>query len=193
MKRIIDLLISTFVLFILGPFILICGIMILLLNGPPILFKQKRAGLKGRIFTLYKFRTMNQSLAVNGDAHGKRRITNLGKILRKMSIDELPSLLNVLLGDMSIVGPRPLLPEYLHLYSDEQKRRHDIKPGITGWAQINGRNIISWDRKFKLDIWYVENRSLVLDFKIIFMTIWNVILQHDIDNSEEETMDPFRG
>ena len=162
--------------------------------GRPIFFKQKRPGLKGEPFTFYKFRTMTNCEDGNGNLlPDKDRLTSFGKLLRKTSLDELPSLWNVLKGDMSLVGPRPLLMEYLPLYSIEQMRRHEVKPGITGWAQINGRNSISWEEKFKLDVWYVENQSIWLDFKIILLTIWKVLKREGISHGSEATMPKFKG
>ena len=193
MKRIVDLLLSIVGLIFLIPLIVVLGTIIISIDGFPIIFKQRRAGLKGEVFTLYKLRTMKPILIGENDIHDKSRITKLGNFLRKSSLDEIPSILNVIRGEMSIVGPRPLLPEYLKLYSAEQNRRHDVKPGITGWTQINGRNTISWDKKFEYDIWYVENQSLALDIKIIFLTIWKVLLQRDINKSDEETMGTFEG
>ena len=193
MKRIVDLLLSIVGLIFLIPLIVVLGTIIISIDGFPIIFKQRRAGLKGEVFTLYKLRTMKPILIGENDIQDKSRITKLGNFLRKSSLDEIPSILNVIRGEMSIVGPRPLLPEYLKLYSAEQNRRHDVKPGITGWTQINGRNTISWDKKFEYDIWYVENQSLALDIKIIFLTIWKVLLQRDINKSDEETMGTFEG
>lgn len=191
MKRIADLLLSIAGLIILIPLIVVISTIIILTDGFPIFFKQKRAGLDGKIFTLYKLRTMKPILLGENDVQDKSRITKLGNFLRKSSLDEIPSIVNVIRGEMSIVGPRPLLPEYLKLYSADQNRRHEVKPGITGWTQINGRNTISWDKKFEYDIWYVENQSLALDIRIIFLTIWKVLLQRDINKSDEETMDTF--
>ncbi|TFB10129.1 sugar transferase [Candidatus Marinimicrobia bacterium MT.SAG.2] len=193
MKRIVDLLLSIVGLIFLIPLIVVLSAIIISIDGFPIIFKQRRAGLKGEVFTLYKLRTMKPILIGENDIQDKSRITKLGNFLRKSSLDEIPSILNVIRGEMSIVGPRPLLPEYLKLYSAEQNRRHDVKPGITGWTQINGRNTISWDKKFEYDIWYVENQSLALDIKIIFLTIWKVLLQRDINKSDEETMGTFEG
>jgi len=162
--------------------------------GLSIFFIQKRPGLNGQPFTFYKFRTMTNCEDGNGNLlPDKDRLTSFGKLLRKTSLDELPSLWNVLKGDMSLVGPRPLLMEYLPLYSIEQMRRHEVKPGITGWAQINGRNSISWEEKFKLDVWYVENQSIWLDFKIILLTIWKVLKREGISHGSEATMPKFKG
>ena len=174
-KRIFDLIIGIVVTTLLLPLGLIIFILIRVFMGYPTIFKQKRPGYKEKIFTLYKFRTMNnkknsKNLLLPDD----KRTTVLGKILRKTSLDELPSLINLLKGEMSLVGPRPLLPQYLKYYSDEQKRRHNVRPGITGWAQINGRNELNWSQKFDLDIWYVDNQSFYLDLKILLLTIIKV-------------------
>ena len=194
MKRIIDLTLSLLGVIVLFPFLLIVGLVIIISTGNPIFFKQYRSGLNEKIFCLYKFRTMTEerdekgNLLPDGD-----RLTSFGKFLRKTSIDELPSLWNVLKGDMSLVGPRPLLLEYLPLYSKEQMRRHEVKPGITGWAQVNGRNAISWEEKFKLDIWYVENQSFWLDIKIMALTIWKVMKREGISHNKYETMPKYTG
>jgi len=156
--------------------------------GRPVLFSQQRPGLNSKIFTVYKFRTMHKGSAADG-----LRITLLGKYLRKLSIDELPQLYNVIIGDLSFVGPRPLLIEYLPLYSPEQARRHLVKPGITGWAQVNGRNSITWDEKFKLDAWYVDHKSFLLDLKIIALTIIKVFTAQDISYKDQPTMHRFTG
>lgn len=157
--------------------------------GRPILFLQERAGLHGRPFRLYKFRTMSN----DGTKTDQERLTKIGRLLRKYSLDELPQLFNVLKGDMSLVGPRPLLMEYLPLYNEEQRKRHEVKPGITGWAQVNGRNAISWEEKFSLDVWYVDNWSYSLDCKILLQTIQKVIRQEGINQDEHTTMEKFRG
>jgi lipopolysaccharide/colanic/teichoic acid biosynthesis glycosyltransferase len=163
-------------------------------HGSPVIFRQPRPGLFGKVFTFYKFRTMRNRQDKNGNIlEDKDRITSLGKILRSTSLDELPSLFNVLRGDMSLVGPRPLLDEYLPLYNEMQKRRHDMKPGITGWAQINGRNAISWEEKFNLDLWYVDNQSLFLDIRILFYTIVKVVRREGISSSNNVTMEKFKG
>ena len=178
----------------LSPILIILYSIVRYLLGAPGIFAQQRPGLKGKPFTFYKFRSMSDELDSNGKPLPDRdRITVFGNFLRKTSIDELPSLLNVLKGDMSLVGPRPHLVEYFGLYTPEQVRRHDVKPGITGWAQINGRNSISWEDKFKLDVWYVDNQSLMLDIKIIFLTIWKVIKREGISSDNHATMEVFRG
>lgn len=168
-KRLIDILAAIFGLLLLAPFLLVVALLIRVRMGAPVIFSQIRPGLHGVPFRMVKFRTMLDAV----DAHGSplpddQRMTWLGSLLRSASLDELPELWNVLKGDMSLVGPRPLLMEYLPLYSPEQARRHDVRPGITGWAQVNGRNALSWDEKFKLDVWYVDNQSLWLDIKILF-------------------------
>ena len=181
-------------LLLLFPILVLLSVAIGFRMGVPVIFCQQRPGLKGKIFTFYKFRSMTDKRDTNGDLFpDKDRITPLGNFLRKTSLDELPSLFNVLKGDMSLVGPRPLLVEYLGLYSPEQARRHDVKPGITGWAQINGRNAISWDKKFELDLWYVNNHSLMVDLKIIMITIYKVIRRDGISQSDHVSMEKFRG
>jgi sugar transferase EpsL len=168
------------------------GLLIRLMLGSGIFFKQVRPGLHGRPFRIYKFRTMKEVFDKNGNLlPDAERLTRIGKFLRSTSLDELPEILNVIKGDMSIVGPRPLLMQYLNLYNPEQQRRHEIKPGITGWAQINGRNAISWEEKFKLDVWYVENQSVSLDLKIIATTIWKIITREGINQPGEATMEEF--
>lgn len=162
--------------------------------GAPILFKQQRPGLHGKPFYLYKFRTMTDARDSMGNLFSDRiRLTPFGAILRRFSLDELPQLINVILGDISLVGPRPLLMEYLPLYSEEQAKRHLVRPGITGWAQVNGRNAISWEDKFKLDVWYVNNRSLWLDLKILFITIKKVVKTEGITQRGVATVEPFKG
>ena len=162
--------------------------------GSPILFKQKRPGLNGEIFTFYKFRTMVNKESVKSEfVSDVDRLTFIGSFLRNNSLDELPSLINVIRGEMSLVGPRPLLPEYLPLYSKFQARRHEVKPGITGWAQVNGRNAIKWGKKFELDVWYVDNRTFFLDIKILFMTISTVFRKKGIDQTPFITMEKFKG
>ena len=194
MKRILDYLISLLSLILLFPLLCLISIVIILTSGSLIMFKQLRPGLNGDMFFFYKFRTMTNTKNGEGDLlPDKNRLTPLGSFLRKTSLDELPSLWNVLKGDMSLVGPRPLLMEYLPLYSKEQMRRHEVKPGITGWAQINGRNTISWDEKFKLDVWYVDNQSIWLDTKILFITAWKVLKREGISQKGHVTMERFRG
>lgn len=193
-KRLFDILLASFLLLILAPVILIVSVLIYISMGRPIIFKQKRPGFKGEIFSFYKFRTMSFAKDNNNKlAKDESRVTKMGLILRKLSLDELPQIINVLKGDISFVGPRPLLEEYLPLYSNEQARRHDVKPGITGWAQVNGRNNISWDKKFKLDVWYVDNRSIALDIKILFMTFTKVLGCSDIGSGGSSFVDKFNG
>ncbi len=193
-KRIFDLVASALLLVFISPVVLIVGAAVRCVLGAPIFFYQKRPGLDGKPFNMIKFRTMLDSV----DNHGLplpdvQRMTKLGFFLRKTSLDELPELWNVLKGDMSLVGPRPLLMEYLPLYSEEQYRRHEVRPGITGWAQINGRNAISWEDKFKLDVWYVDNRSFWLDIKILFLTVKKVLVRDGITGGGEATMSRFTG
>ena len=194
MRTAFDIILSSIGLMIVLPILIIIAITILISSGVPIFFKQQRPGQNGIPFCFYKFRTMTNIKNYTGNLLlDKDRISKLGEILRKTSLDELPSLWNVIKGDMSLVGPRPLLMEYLPLYSQDQMRRHEVKPGITGWAQINGRNAISWEEKFKLDIWYVENQSFWLDLKILFLTILKVLKKEGINQSEHLTMEKFNG
>ncbi|MCH6257895.1 sugar transferase [Puniceicoccaceae bacterium K14] len=194
MKRFIDLSLAFLGLVCFFPALLIVGILIRLNLGSPILFKQIRPGLHGKPFELIKFRTMKDSYDVkNNPLPDHKRLTRFGKFLRSTSLDELPELWNVFLGHMSLVGPRPLLVEYLELYSSQQKRRHEVRPGITGWAQINGRNSISWTERFELDVWYVDHRSTMLDFKILFQTFLKVFRREGISQSGQATMTKFRG
>jgi len=194
MKLISDLVVSLLGFILLSPILFFISGTIYFKMGTPIIFKHQRPGLHGKQFTFYKFRTMTNTKNGEGDLlPDKNRLTPLGSFLRKTSLDELPSLWNVLKGDMSLVGPRPLLMEYLPLYSKEQMRRHEVKPGITGWAQINGRNTISWDEKFKLDVWYVDNQSIWLDTKILFITAWKVLKREGISQKGHVTMERFRG
>jgi len=170
-------------------------IMLLVLTqlNSPVLFRQSRPGLNGKVFDIYKFRTMTNDCDKDGILlTDELRLTKFGKFLRSTSLDELPSLWNVLKGEMSLVGPRPLLVEYLPLYSSKHARRHKVKPGITGWAQVNGRNAINWDEKFNLDVWYVDNQSIWLDIKILFLTVKKVIMQDDISAKDNATMPPFK-
>lgn len=162
--------------------------------GRPIYFTQSRPGYKEKIFNIYKFRTMTNEKNEKGDLlPDTQRLVGIGKFIRSTSLDELPQLFNVLKGEMSFVGPRPLLIEYLDLYNNEQKRRHDVKPGITGWAQVNGRNAISWEQKFEYDLWYVENNSFFLDIKILWMTFLKVVKRNDISSNSSVTMEKFKG
>lgn len=193
-KRLIDLIISVFTLAFFLWLILLIALLVWLDMGKPILFKQKRPGLRGKPFVLYKFKTMIEAFDEKGRLlPDSKRLNKLGRILRSASFDELPTLINVIKGDISLVGPRPLLVEYLDRYTSEQARRHEVKPGITGWAQVNGRNAITWEEKFKYDVWYVDNRSLLLDIKIIFMTIINVIKGEGVNQPGHATMEEFKG
>lgn len=194
MKRFFDFIIAFCALFILLPVIMVIALLISVKLGSPILFIQNRPGLNGKIFKILKFRTMLDSKDKQGDLLADdERITKFGVFLRSTSLDELPGLFNVLKGDMSLVGPRPLLVEYLSLYSTEQSRRHNVRPGITGWAQVNGRNAISWEAKFKFDVWYVDNQSLLLDMKILFLTVKKVFIREGISADGHVTIEPFRG
>jgi lipopolysaccharide/colanic/teichoic acid biosynthesis glycosyltransferase len=190
LKRIFDLVVSFFLLLLLLPLLMLVTLMIRIKLGSPIFFKQARPGLNRNIFNIYKFRTMTNECNKDGILLSD---TKFGKFLRSTSMDELPSLWNVLKGDMCIVGPRPLLVQYLPLYSTQQARRHEVKPGITGWAQVNGRNTISWKKKFCLDVWYVDNESIWLDIKILFLTIKKVILSDGISAKNKATMPSFKG
>jgi len=193
-KRLFDITVASIALLLLSPIILYVGYKVSRNLGTPVIFKQERPGKDGKIFTMSKFRTMKDSCGVDGQPlPDSERLTAFGMKLRNSSLDELPELWNVLKGEMSIVGPRPLLVEYLPLYSPEQVRRHNVRPGITGWAQINGRNALSWEEKFTLDCWYVDNRSFWLDIKIIFLTIKKVFKKEDINSAGEATMSKFKG
>ncbi|KAF1082706.1 MAG: Lipid carrier : UDP-N-acetylgalactosaminyltransferase [Candidatus Rifleibacterium amylolyticum] len=193
-KRVFDIAVSSLILVVFGAIMLLAAFLIRRKLGKPVMFRQIRPGLRGCPFEMYKFRTMRDARDSQGCLlPDEQRMTSLGQFLRSTSIDELPELINVLKGDMSLVGPRPLLMEYLPLYSDEQKRRHDVRPGITGWAQINGRNAISWQKKFELDVWYVDNQSFWLDLKILFLTFWKVVRRSDINQAGQATVEPFNG
>lgn len=193
-KRFFDILASALGLFLLFPVIAIVAWQIRRKLGSPVLFRQVRPGLNGRPFEMIKFRTMRDAVDAAGNPlPDSERMTPFGSFLRASSLDELPELWNVLKGDMSLVGPRPLLMEYLPLYSAEQYRRHEVRPGVTGWAQINGRNALSWEEKFKLDVWYVDNQSFWLDLKILFLTIRKVIIRDGISATGEATMSKFKG
>ena len=189
-----DIILSITLLVLLMPIILLLACIIFFMLGRPVFFRQNRPGLNGVSFKLIKFRSMSNKLDEFGDLLvDSKRLNWFGKILRSSSLDELPELWNVLRGDMSFVGPRPLLEEYLPLYNEEQSRRHEVKPGITGWAQINGRNEISWEEKFKRDIWYVDNHSFRLDIKILFLTIKIIFLREGVNTIENEIMPTFKG
>lgn len=194
MKRLFDIVVAVFALLITLPLTMIVCILVRLKFGAPIIFKQQRPGLKGRAFYIYKFRTMTNETDDNGTLLSEeKRCTSFGNALRKTSLDEIPQLINVLKGDISLVGPRPLLMEYLPLYSSKQAKRHNVKPGITGWAQINGRNLITWEEKFELDVWYVENHSFLLDLKIIVLTILKIFKTEGINHVGHVTMERFTG
>jgi len=194
MKRLFDIITSFVALVILSPIVALVAWKIKRNLGSPVFFKQLRPGLKGEPFEMIKFRTMKDAVDSNGNAlPDAERMTPFGNKLRSSSLDELPELWNVLKGEMSLVGPRPLLMQYLPLYSDEQRRRHEVRPGVTGWAQINGRNSLSWEEKFKLDVWYVDNRSFWLDVKILFLTVKKVFVKEGISADGHVTIEPFKG
>jgi len=193
-KRIFDLVLTIPGVIVISPLLLVISLLILLIDGKPIFFVQDRPGLQGKLFKIYKFRTMTNGLDDEGnllpDSH---RITRLGKFLRSTSLDELPELYNVLRGEMSLVGPRPLLPQYLDRYTPEQARRHEVLPGIAGWAQVNGRNALSWEDKFRLDVWYVDHWSLWLDIKILFKTFYQILKREGISQPGHATAEEFMG
>lgn len=194
-KRALDFISALFLLIILSPVLALAALLIALQHDGPILFKQERPGKDGKIFTVYKLRTMSTE---RYDKNGRElsdfeRMTRLGRLLRKTSVDELPQLFNILKGDMSFIGPRPLLTEYLELYSPEQMRRHEVLPGISGWAQVNGRNTLTWDEKFTYDVYYVDNYSFKMDMKILIKTVANVLSQSGINSDETNTMEKFTG
>ncbi len=194
LKRLFDLLVTLPALLVLAPFLLLLALLIRIRLGAPILFRQQRPGLRGRPFTLYKFRTMTGARDAQGHLlPDAERLTAFGRFLRNFSLDELPGLFNVLKGDMSLVGPRPLLMQYLDRYTPEQARRHEVRPGITGWAQVNGRNALTWEEKFVLDVWYVDHPSLWLDVKILARTAWQVLKREGISQSGHATMPEFVG
>lgn len=193
-KRLFDLFATILVLCLLSPLLVLIAILVLIFHGKPIIFHQIRPGLKGSPFKLYKFRTMTNAHNFDGTLlPDEQRITRLGHLLRSTSLDELPELINVLQGEMSLVGPRPLLMQYLERYSPEQARRHDVLPGITGWAQVNGRNAIDWENKFRFDVWYVDNWSIVLDIKILILTILKVLKREGINQPGHATAEEFMG
>lgn len=194
MKRLFDIVVALIALLLFSPILLIVAILIARRLGSPVLFRQVRPGLNGRLFTMVKFRSMRDALDKQGNPlPDDQRLTPFGAWLRASSLDELPELWNVLKGDMSLVGPRPLLVEYLPLYSPEQARRHDVRPGITGWAQVNGRNAIGWDDKFRLDCWYVDHRSLALDLKILWLTVRRVFKRDGITQEGHVSAEKFTG
>ena len=193
-KRIFDITLTLIGALFLFPVFSLTALMVKIKLGAPLFFKQVRPGLNGNLFNMYKFRSMTNECDKDGNLLiDEARLTKFGKFLRSTSLDELPGLWNVLKGDMSLVGPRPLLVEYLPLYSEKQSRRHEVRPGITGWAQVNGRNAISWEEKFDLDIWYIDNQSIWLDIKILWMTVKKVIVRDGISQSNHVTMDKFKG
>ncbi|MEB6277823.1 sugar transferase [Staphylococcus gallinarum] len=194
LKRLFDFSVSLFGLILSAPILIIAYFLIATKLGKPVLFRQIRPGKNEVPFEIFKFRTMTDEKDSNGELlPDDQRMTKLGATIRKTSVDELPQLFNVLKGDLSLVGPRPLLMEYLPLYNEEQKKRHQVKPGITGWAQINGRNAITWEQKFKLDVWYVENQSFKLDMYILYKTVQNVLQKKDINAKDHVTTEKFRG
>ncbi|OEK01620.1 UDP-galactose phosphate transferase [Roseivirga sp. 4D4] len=193
-KRLIDLILAIILMFISFPFFIIVVILLSFANSGKPFFFQKRPGKFGEVFTIAKLKTMNDKRGKDGELlPDADRLTGLGKIIRKLSLDELPQLLNVIKGDMSFVGPRPLLVEYLPLYSEEQSRRHSVRPGITGWAQVNGRNTISWEKKFEYDVWYVDHLSFGLDLKILLLTFLKVFRTKEISSATSATMEKFTG
>ncbi|WCG37239.1 sugar transferase [Aerococcus urinaeequi] len=193
-KRIIDIMVSIIALILLSPIFLILSIVIKMKLGSPIFFSQERPGKNGKIFKMHKFRTMTDAKDIEGNLlPDSERLTGFGRKLRATSLDELPELWNILKGDMSLIGPRPLLKEYLFLYNDFQKRRHDIRPGLTGWAQVNGRNLLIWNDKFLLDVYYVEHISFIFDIKIILLTIKSILKREGINSESSDTMEKFPG
>jgi sugar transferase EpsL len=191
-KRLMDILAASAILLLFGPVMILASIGIYLSMGRPVLFRQQRPGLEGRIFTLMKFRTMHECRDLEGRLlPNERRLTPLGRILRHTSLDELPQLINVLRGEMSLVGPRPLLPEYLPYYTDRERLRHTVRPGITGWAQINGRNRLSWDQRLALDAWYAEHQSVLFDLRILYLTVIRVLQRRDINPDPHMNLQPL--
>ncbi len=193
-KRVFDVILASILLIVLSPAMLITGILIGIKLGKPVIFSQERPGYKGTVFTMYKFRSMRNAV----DDQGKplpddQRMTGFGRLLRKLSIDELPELINILRGEMSFVGPRPLLVEYLDVYTDDELRRHDVLPGLTGWAQVNGRNAISWKKKFELDLYYVDHYSIWLDIRILVVTFLKVIKRADVNQEGHVTIEKYNG
>jgi len=194
LKRFLDVLIAAVALVVMSPLLFTVSLLIAVKLGRPVLFTQQRPGIGGKPFHIIKFRTMTNARDASGNLlPNEQRHTRFGRFLRSTSLDELPELINVLKGEMSLVGPRPLLMQYLPLYNDFQRRRHEVRPGITGWAQVNGRNAISWEEKFEHDVWYVDNLSFLLDLKILFLTIKSVFRREGINQNERTTMEPFRG
>lgn len=194
MKRTFDFTVSFIALIILSPLIFVTALLIRIKIGSPVVFKQQRPGLNGNPFYVYKFRSMTDERNENGELlPDDIRLTSFGKIVRKLSLDELPQLWNVFKGDMSFVGPRPLLMEYISIYNKTQMRRHEVRPGITGWAQVNGRNAITWEKKFEYDVWYVDHQSFLLDMKILIMTVMKVFKSEGISQDGQATMTKFKG
>jgi undecaprenyl phosphate N,N'-diacetylbacillosamine 1-phosphate transferase len=193
-KRFLDLVLSAVLILLLWPVIFLLILILLFSNSGRVFFKQERPGLNGKIFMLRKFKTMNDKRDADGKMlPDKKRLTKIGKFTRSTSLDELPQLFNVVMGHMSLVGPRPLLVKYLPLYSTQQNRRHEVRPGITGWAQVNGRNAISWQKKFELDVWYVDNQSFALDVKVLLLTLQKVVQRKGITSATSVTVEPFNG
>ena len=193
-KRLLDIGLSGLALIALSPVLLVTAILVRIKLGSPVLFQQDRPGKDGKIFRLYKFRSMTDERDESGNLlPDEIRLTGFGKLLRSTSLDELPELWNILRGDMSIVGPRPLLVKYLPLYNEEQRHRHDVRPGLTGWAQVHGRNTVTWEEKFRLDVWYVENLSFLVDVKTVFLTVKKVLCREGISFSTAATMEEFKG
>ncbi|MFC1853016.1 sugar transferase [candidate division CSSED10-310 bacterium] len=193
-KRLLDIVLLVLGLVVLLPAIIIITIVVLVCLGRPVFFRQVRPGYGGRPFTIYKFRTMSENRDQAGNLlPDAARMTSLGRILRSLSLDELPEIFNVLKGEMSLVGPRPLLMKYLDLYTPEQSRRHEVKPGITGWTQINGRNALTWEQKFAFDVWYVDHLCLWLDLKIMVLTLWKILIREGISHPGQATMEEFKG
>lgn len=193
-KRLFDVIFSLISIIILSPILLLLTLLVLITVGPPVVFSQMRPGYKGKPFRIFKFRTMQESMDASGEPLSDSvRLTRSGTWMRAFSLDELPELYNILRGDMSFVGPRPLLMDYLPLYSPEQMRRHDVHPGLTGWAQVNGRNALDWAERFKLDVWYVDHRSFWLDLRILLMTAWKVLRREGINQPGRATTDLFKG
>ena len=194
MKLFFDYLLTIPGIVVIFPIIVLTTLLVRIKIGTPVLFTQERPGLYGKSFCVYKFRTMTNEKDTSGNLlPDADRLVPFGRFLRSTSLDELPELINVLKGDMSLVGPRPLLMEYLERYTPEQARRHEVRPGITGWAQVNGRNALSWEEKFRLDVWYVDNRSLWLDIKILFLTVWKTVKRENISQEGQATMSKFMG
>ncbi len=194
MKRLFDIVVASLLLILLGPLIIGTAVLVIVVLGRPVIFTQRRPGLAETPFKLFKFRTMHNEFSPSGSLlPDAARITRSGKLLRSMSLDEIPTLVNVIKGDMSLVGPRPLLMDYLPLYSDEQRRRHEVRPGLTGWAQVNGRNLLSWPERFKFDVWYVDHQSFWLDLRILLLTVVKVIRREGISQETHVTMEPFKG